>query len=216
MATVSENRSGFTSLKSGSSGTTEMRGFASVPLSLRHELDANGTGEPITEILMIPASRRPTLVEVTSSVCGESARRLSSPQYLASVRRRTCAKIALAVSRLEKYSDSENFNARASGVVESIRELIAKLLDAKEEGNSREILRQVRDTFLNGGWEDYRRPGPREAAATVMNRLANAEEETTPDDVDAAEAELENRGIRASLPRGLFAEVLSEEESEPT
>lgn len=158
----------------------------------------------------------PTQIEMSSATHGESAPPSISAQPFVPVRRGTCAKIAEAVSGLGSFADSENFNARASDVVESIRELIVELMDAKEEGNSREMLRQVRDTFLNGGWEDYRRPGPREAAARVLNRLARAEEDITPEDVDAAETELENGGVRANLPKGLFVEVPTEEESEPT
>ena len=150
----------------------------------------------------------PTRIEVPPPAHGER----SDPSI--SFRRGTCSKIAQAVSRLAIHTESENFNAHASEVVESIRDLIAILMDAKEEGNSREILRQVRDTFLNGGWEDYRRPGPREAAARVLTRLATAEEDISPDDVEAAEVELEKEGNRTDLPVGLFVAMSSEEESE--
>ena len=157
----------------------------------------------------------PTRIEMPPSIPGENAPPPIAAHSFAAIRRETCAEISEAVSRLEIHADIENFNARASDVAESIRDLIARLTDAKEEGNSREILRQARDTFLNGGWEDYRSPGLREAAARVLDRLANAAEDITPDGVDAAEAELEKGGIRASLPVGLFVEVPTEEESEP-
>jgi hypothetical protein len=75
-------------------------------------------------------------------------------------------------------------------------------MDAPEEGNTRAALRDVRDTFLDGGWAKYRSAKVRRGVAAVLMTLAEADE-VTPGDVEATYARLRSLGldpVACSLP----------------
>lgn len=99
-----------------------------------------------------------------------------SPGYVAANRRREAKKILELVSSLAKNSSREDFVVCTHPIVDGIKKLLAKLLDAESEGNTREILRRLRDTFLDGGWERYKEATSRHLVSSVFRFLAAAEE----------------------------------------
>lgn len=129
----------------------------------------------------------PVRVEFKSHVVFSGRRSLKSPAYLAVVRRREAAKIGRLVADLEQHADGDDFEVWTHEVLGILRRLIRKLSDAEEdveiehEGNSCEILRQLRDTLLNTGWQRYREEDIRSAAVEVLQRLASADEVTADD-----------------------------------
>jgi hypothetical protein len=125
------------------------------------------------------------------------ARSLRSPEYLASVRRREAGSIADLVAALAEHVSDEHFAVRTQEPLDRIRRLIEELSHAEEdsdpehEENSCEILRQLRDTFLDNGWRRYGEPAVRDAAVNVLKRLADAEEVSADDAVHAQDGLLD-------------------------
>src|SRR5207244_1809609 len=135
-------------------------------LKVIHELGSSGASLSVTMHRLVPPSQSPTLVIFRSEVVGQPASS-ASPEYLATVRRRKARRLADSIADLSKYSDRNDFTVWTYPVLEQIKDLLATLADAATEGNTREILRQLRDTFMNGGWESYRRSDARNLAFTL-------------------------------------------------
>jgi len=159
---------------------------------------AVGSGNLLEERLVEP-SDSPTLVSAESHVVTGAARQMNSPESLASVRRQTSATIKDMLASLEKRARRDDFEVFALMLVEEIHELLGRLAEVPREGNTREILRQVRDTFLDGGSERYRDATARDLVATIFERLAQADK-VTPDDVDQVWDELCDGGLAAPIP----------------
>ncbi len=135
----------------------------------------------------------PAKVEFKSHVLFSGKRALRSPAYLATVRRRGAAKIARLVTELDKHVDSDDFAVWTHEALQELRKLIQTLSDAeqdadpKHEGNSCEILRQLRDTLLNTGWQRYRENQVRRSVVDILNHLAKAnQDDVTPEHADRA------------------------------
>ena len=75
----------------------------------------------------------------------------------------------------------EGFAAWTEDVLRALKQLVQTLAEAEElrsvrsEGNSCEILRQLRDTFLNDGWRGYRTSELRQAALAALKVLREAD-----------------------------------------
>ena len=212
MATLSRLRP---DLSEGSLSASDVASFgvqtAQVEIDLIHEIGSDLVGGTIRRELIVDPSHKPTLVSVTSQVVTEAAWRLNSPQYIATVRRRKATKIKNAIASLAKKAGRNDFEVFALKVVEEVRELLVQLTDVQREGNTREILRQIRDTFLDGGYERYREATARDLVATILERLAEADE-VTPDDVDQVWDELYDSGLAALIP-AVFAVSEGKEEA---
>jgi 5,10-methenyltetrahydromethanopterin hydrogenase len=124
---------------------------------------------------------------------------------LATIRRRKAARIETAIIGLEKRANRDDFEAYTFKVVEDIRDLLIQLAEVHREGNTREILRQIRDTFLDGGHEQYKKPHVRILVASVFQKLAEADE-VTPEDVDRTWDELYDNEINAGIPAVMVVE----------
>lgn len=170
-----------------------------IQMVLVHELSSDLVADPIKRELLIEPSAMPTRVTVHSSVAAGAARGLNSPQYLATVRRRRATKLANMFASLAKKAHRDDFGVSTLGIVEEVHELLVLLTDVQREGNTREVLRQVRDTFLDGGHERYRDPKAREVVVAIFDRLAHADE-VTPDEVDRVWDELDGGGLSAPIP----------------
>lgn len=175
-----------------------------------HELGSDLMGGTIKKSRLIDTSKTPTLVTFESQVVTEAARCMNSPEYLSSVRRRTSGKIKNMLDSLARKAHRDDFEAFTFRVVEEVRELLHQLKDVRSEGNTREILRQVRDTFMDGGHERYRDPKARALVAEIFKRLAEADE-VTPEDVDQVWDDLYDSGLAPPMP-ALF--VIEEERDE--
>ena len=187
-----------------------------LPTELRidvvHELGSDLVGGTIRQEHLIDPSHSPTLVSIESHVVTDAARRLNSPQYLSSIRRRKSTKIKNMFTHLAKKAHRDDFEVFTLKVVEEIRELLVQLTDVPREGNTREILRQIRDTFLDGGHEQYRDAKARDLVASIFERLAEADE-VTPDDVGEVWDEIYDGGISARIP-AVFTVVEGKEEAD--
>jgi hypothetical protein len=125
-----------------------------------------------------------------------------SPEYMATVRRRKSGSLRSAITALAEHADREDFVICTYPVLKEINELLIHLACSETEGNSREILRQLRNTLLNGGWNRYRQPAVRRAAVAILTHLAEAEK-VLPSLVDEAFEQLSRASLNpvgASLP----------------
>lgn len=135
----------------------------------------------------IDPSAPPVEVKFRSRVIFPGRRTLRSPAYLATVRRREGGRICQLVTDLKQDADKDDFEVWTHEVLGSLRKLIRKLSDAEEdadiehEGNSCEILRQLRDTLLNTGWHRYREQEVRNAVVEILQHLASADEVSSDD-----------------------------------
>ena len=87
------------------------------------------------------------------------------------------------VSGLAHEVDRPDFAVATHPIVTAIRRALEQLSDAKFEGNAREILRQIRDSMMNGGWEKYRDPHVRDIA-DQGTKLLSTKDEVGPSDVE--------------------------------
>ena len=141
-----------------------------------HELGSDLQAEPQEVRFDIQPSNRPTCVVVISEVSTQSAQKLRSAAYMATVRRRETKTLAHEVTALTQHARRDDFGVRTFPVTERLKKLLATLSVAEQEGNTREILRRIRDSIQNGGWEAYRKPEARNVVASILGDLSTVEE----------------------------------------
>ncbi len=165
-----------------------------VNIPVLHELGWDLTSRRIETTRLIPPSRRPVAVKVVSDVVTHGAQRARSADYLATLRRRNAGKISRAVTGLAEHVQRPDFAECTYPVLKELNELLSLLADAEVEGNTRGILRQIRNTLMNGGWDKYRAAAARSTVAQLLNHLAEAAE-VLPHKVDEAFAQLQHAGL---------------------
>ncbi len=146
-----------------------------VEIKLIHELGRYEKSYNNERVEVIAPSRVPTRVHVKWEFVGDTNKSLSSPVYMATLRRRKAKSIARMVSELAGYSERTDFTAFTFPIIDQLKSFLSDLENAEREGNTREILRQLRNSFLDGGWENYREPRARQSAIVVLSQLAEAE-----------------------------------------
>lgn len=183
-----------------------------------HELSPQLENHTEQRVVDIDREYPPAKVLFISRVVTRGAKALRSPQYLATIRRRQAGKTARLIDGLAAHAESEDFAAWTHEALETLRRLIHKLTEAEEfsdpehEGNSCEILRQLRDTFLGTGWERYREPAVRDAAVSILQRLAAAEEVSAEDASSAMDTFLD---LHLNPGAGMIGQDDQEEDEVP-
>lgn len=170
-----------------STGGTAVKTALIARRDIYHEFGSELEDRVATATVEIDPQAPPVRVEVQSHVLFSGRRVLRSPAYLASVRRREAGRISQLVASLDQHADKDDFEVWTHDVLGTLRRLIRNLSDAEEdadvehEGNSCEILRQLRDTLLNTGWQRYREQDVRKGVVEILKRLASADEVTADD-----------------------------------
>jgi hypothetical protein len=147
-----------------------------ITIPVIHELGSDLRGGIIEKTRWLPPSVRPIVVKVESRVVAHAVLGGHSPEYFAAVRRRKCRTLCAAMEELTPHSAREDFAVCTYPVLKLVNDLLTTLNDVSEEGNTREILRQLRNTLMNGGWNKYRDPSVRRIAVEILKGLAIAEE----------------------------------------
>jgi hypothetical protein len=160
-----------------------------IEIPLFHELGSDLSSMLAEATRVIPPSKRTVVVKVQSQVVTQGARGGQSPAYSATVRRRKCRELSKSLAGLAAHAGRDDFAVCTHPLVRQIQELLVTLASADGEGNTREVLRQVRNTLMNGGWNKYREPVVRQTVARVLSTLAEAEE-ILPSQVDAFSEQL--------------------------
>jgi len=161
-------------------GTTET-------VEVFHEWTPQPTNSSVERVIDIDRFNPPDNVRLVSHVVADFGKGFRSPEYLISIRRREAAKIAESVRGLAEWSESTQFQVWTQQPFEQLRLLIQRLSEAEQsaecphEGNSCEILRQLRDTFLNLGWRHYRRREVRDCVTAILVYLARVYEVSSND-----------------------------------
>jgi hypothetical protein len=173
-----------------------------------HELSADPTDSSDEQTLVIAPQRNPVLVRATSAVVAGAARQRSSPAYNAILRRRRAGVVRAMIEGLDAHAGREDFASYVYPVLDEVRSTLSLLAESEaSEGNALAVLRQVRNSILDGGWRRYRVPEVRAAAVDVLARLQG--EQVEPEDVTRAFDRLFGAGAR---PMPLFD--LSDEDDE--
>ena len=124
MATLQRPRTDITNANWETSDTVSSVALPmTVHIKVIHEIGSDLARGPYRREHIIYPSDTPTLVSVDSQVVTDAARRVNSPQYLASVRRRKSTKIKRHVRYLGKESSPRRLRGIRHKVVEEIREL---------------------------------------------------------------------------------------------
>jgi hypothetical protein len=165
-----------------------------VKKTIIHELGSDLQAEPQEVSVEIQPSKLPTRVVVKSEVRTEGAQKLRSAAYMATVRRRETKTLAHEVAALIQHARREDFGVCTFPVTERLKRLLATLSAAEQEGNTREILRRIRDSIQNGGWEVYRKPEVRNVVASLFDELSKLEE-VVPGHVKMASKKIEAVGL---------------------
>jgi hypothetical protein len=181
-------------------------------VTVYHEMGRGGHASPTEQIEVIPPSRHPTTVRIQVVGVGDASKGLSSPTYMASIRRRKAASVAALVRELGQHADKDDFTVYTFPVLDRLKEMLGDMADAEMEGNTREIIRQLRNTLLNAGWNRYREPAVRTFAAEILTFLASAQE-VEPNDVERVVATLNDLGLDSvGVPLFLSDEDQDDEE----
>jgi len=160
--------------------------FPRISLDIIHELGRDLSDTYSEKSLTLPASMLPTVVTFKSTVRAANTRALRSPAYLASIRRRETAAISRMIDALPTIADSDqDFLTCVHEPYDHIQKLIDTLSSAEDhrdteiEGNSCEILRQIRDTFTGSSWKAYRSRDVCAATLSVLKWLSTEDEITS-------------------------------------
>jgi hypothetical protein len=87
------------------------------------------------------------------------------------MRRTESKKLRDLVVSLAERSEEQDFFIWTAPLTSRIRALLNDLSAGPDEGNSREILRSLRDSLMDGGWESYRKASARAVAIKVLDLL---------------------------------------------
>lgn len=98
-----------------------------------------------------------------------------STASLSRQRRRTAAALAKLVADLDQDCARPDLHVYCHPILDGIRELLDLLADAEQEGGSREVLRLIRNSMMNGNLEAYRRAPARAAVVGALQTLADSE-----------------------------------------
>ncbi len=149
-----------------------------------HEIGGALEDSTLSVVIPIDPASPPQQVTVRSHVVVSGAKAMRSPAYLATVRRREAVVVGNLVLSLKEHRDDPDFTKLTRAPLDRLRQLIQRLTEAEEfsnpehEGNTCEVLRQLRDTFLDGGWEKYRKPEICDRVAKILKDLARMDEVT--------------------------------------
>ena len=152
------------------------------PVDIFLESPAPGVTAEHTYLFDTPSPK--TAITVRTHIIGSPLPSSPSPAFLAARRRERSKRIVKSIERLAERQDSEVFQVWTHETLTLTRQLIGYLDGAEQssdtirEGNACEVLRQVRDSFLNGGWERYREKRVRDAVCQALKNLASEEEVT--------------------------------------
>ena len=164
-------------------GTSASQHF---PMQLRevnivHEVGVRAEDATAQRMIVVAPSALPTLVQIKSDVVARGARGIGSPVYMSVVRRRGARLLAEQVDGLHKFANREDFSTCTFPVLSRLNALLKSLENADQEGNSREVLRQVRSSIMNGGWESYRSSDVRHLVKSILEHLGDVEEVSAKD-----------------------------------
>lgn len=129
------------------------------------DLDLSLTPDSPSQVgwIFVNPSSKPSIVKVTSKYTATPSQSFSSrssppssSEFFAAIRRRVATSLTELVRKLREHHDSDTFVFVTHAIVTQIQKELQQLSDAEREANSREILRQVRDSILNGGWNRLR------------------------------------------------------------
>jgi hypothetical protein len=189
---------------------------AIVNIPVFHEIGWDLAGGVIETTRIIAPSRRPVAVKVVSEVVTKAVQRAQSPEYMGTIRRRRSGKIRAAVAGLAQHAERQDFVVCTYPILKEINELLIVLANSETEGNSREALRQIRNTLMNGGWNKYRTPAVRATVGHILAYLAEADE-VVAQKVDEAFDQMDDAGldpVGAPLPELTEAETNGDAENE--
>jgi hypothetical protein len=150
-------------------------------VNIVHEIGGRLEDATTQRTLFIEPSNHPTWVLIKSEVVGGGARAIGSPAYMATVRRRETRVLAGQIGALEQHAEREDFSTCTFPVLERLNALLKTLAQADEEGNTREIVREIRSSIMNRGWERYRSPDVRSLVKAILEHLADVEEVSAKD-----------------------------------
>lgn len=157
-----------------------------VPLSLDDSVEEG--------VLEVGPSADRTIIRIKSTVDFSEVRKGRSDQYLASQRRRKSNHIAMMFDKLT-LSHSAPIVIATHPILHELKSLIELIQPSRKESNAREVLRQVRDTLLNGHWDKYASAACCKAASTVLLMISEVDEVSFDTTLDAADT-LEANGFR--------------------
>jgi len=155
----------------------------------------------------IPLDSHVRSLKIESHVLPNENDRYVSFEYLATLRRRKAQKLIEKIESLSHRSHEDDFRIWALAPLSHARETAEFLTSSQRrmsqfrEGNSAEVFRQIRDSFMAQGYERYRHEDTRDAACTAL-RLLITNEEVSPDVVDAACDILEDAGLSPCIGLG--------------
>ena len=132
-----------------------------------------------SERVQVISWRRKAVAPLTDLQVG--TRPFSSTNYQASLRRRLCLGLARELGDLELRVAQDDLAVYTYPITDGLRKLLTELADSLTEGNTCEIIRRLRDTFLDGGWNQYRQQKARQAGVDILDFLGQAEKVSTED-----------------------------------
>lgn len=184
-----------TKVAGGLAGSDADEGVPGKRVQLVHDIGADLKDHEQSTDFYVDPSDRPTFVRIRSVADLSQARKGESTVFVASLRRRHCRAIAGRIRDLHSLSETQSMVVATQPVLVDLKKLIARLQQTSKEANIREVLRQVRDTLMNGQWDRYAEAAVRDCVADLLSDLAEADEEVSLDVVLSAADRLESHGF---------------------
>jgi len=154
---------------------------APITKSYFHEIAPDLSAELIEDQFEVPPRAHPVRVRIRSEVIATGAKQFRSIPYLASVRRRNADVLSKMVLGLHEYADRPDLAVYTYPLFSKSKQMLELLEAGEKEGNARLIIRMIRDTFMNGQWENYRRSDTRTVVAALIEGKLIAEDVTIAD-----------------------------------
>jgi hypothetical protein len=121
--------------------------------------------------------------------------RQNTTAYDAAIRRENMQRMREQFDALARQANRADFAVSVFPLVEYIRHTLNRIADSPKEGNTREILRRIRDSLIDGGWSQYKEQRARSTAMAILKYLSEAEV-VTPQDVVKCAGQMRSAEIR--------------------
>ncbi|MCO8123411.1 hypothetical protein NHH03_16800 [Stieleria sp. TO1_6] len=180
-------------IRSGSAGAVNS-GVVDLRRLLVSEVGPSLDDAYLDDEFVVPPNIVPTRVTFRAVTNMAAVRGSQSPAYVASRRRSRCRELAESIGNLQHNLQSIPLVVATQPILSEIKNLVASIQRIESEANTREILRQVRDTLLNGQWEKYQSVEVCRHIASVVEKLGHSLDVEF-NEIDLCAAKLENLGF---------------------
>ena len=180
--------------------STEQRYVTLEMHSLNLQPTRDGSEVSANKSFTIPPGETPTTLSIISTVSSAAIKHIRSAAAVGIQRRRQVSQIAKHLRRLPGHAEQQDFHSVAFPVFDMVRRTYQDLAQFDQyEGNTCMILRYLRNSLVDGGWNRYKEKTVATAVADLLDRISKSESVNRQDAMDTFRLFYELK-LRATLP----------------